>query len=103
MSSLLEGIEVNESGSGSKKSSGGPNPKVIKISIAVVLFLIAGVLIAMQFGIIPAPWGGGTVTNSQGEVIQYTPPSEAELQKNLEKLKREKDEFIKSGGTIGSS
>ncbi|MFI4915783.1 MAG: hypothetical protein ACIAS6_04660 [Phycisphaerales bacterium JB060] len=103
MSSLLEGIEVNESGSGSKKSSGGPDPKVIKLSIAVVLFLIAGVLIAMQFDIIPAPWGGGTVTNSQGEVIQYTPPTEAELKQNMEQLKREEEEFIKRGGTIGGS
>ncbi len=102
MSSLLEGIEVNESG-GSSKSGGGPNPKVIKISIAVVLFLLAGTLIGMQFGIIPAPWGGETVTNSSGEVVEYTPRSDEEVKQIQEQLKQDEAEFIRRGGTVGGS
>lgn len=102
MSSLLEGIEVNESGS-SSKSGGGPNPKVIKITIAVVLFLLAGVVIAMQFDIIPAPWGGSTVTNSSGEVVEFQPRSNEEVKQIQEQLKQEEEEFIRRGGTIGGS
>jgi hypothetical protein len=102
MSSLLEGIDVAESG-GSSKSSGGVNPKVIKITVAVVLFLVAGVLIAMQFGIIPAPWANNSVTNRQGEVVEYTAPSQAEVQQITEKLKQEEAEFVRRGGTIGGS
>lgn len=104
MSSLLEGIEVGESG-GKKKSgsSGGPNPKVIKGAIAGVLFLLAGVVLGIQFGIIPSPFGGETVTNSSGEVINYTPTPEAEVQKEVERLNRERDEFIRRGGVEGGS
>ncbi len=102
MSSLLDGIEVNES-SGSSKSGGGPDPKVIKISIAAVLFLLAGTLIAMQFGIIPAPWGGETVKNSSGEKVEYTPPPKEEIERIEEQLKQEEAEFIRRGGTVGGS
>lgn len=102
MSSLLEGIDVAESG-GSSKSSGGPNPKTIKIAIAAVLFLVAGVLIAMQLDIIPAPWRSTTVTNRQGEVVEYVPPSDAEVKQITEKLQQEEAEFVRRGGTIGGS
>lgn len=102
MSSLLDGIEVKDSG-GSAKSGGGPNPKVIKISIAAVLFLLAGVLIAMQFNIIPAPWGGETVKNSSGEVVEYQAPAQEEVQRIQEQLKQDEAEFIRRGGSIGGS
>ncbi|MEQ8317792.1 MAG: hypothetical protein RIE77_02125 [Phycisphaerales bacterium] len=102
MSSLLDGIEVSDSG-GSSKSGGGPNPKVIKIAIAAVLFLLAGVVIAMQFNIIPAPWGGETVTNSSGDVVEYQPPAKEEVERIQEQLKQEEAEFIRRGGTVGGS
>lgn len=102
MSSLLDGIDVADSSS-SSKSSGGPNPKVIKGAIAGVLFLLAGVVLAMQFDIIPAPWRSNTVTNRQGEEIVYTPPSDAEVKAHTEKLKKEEEDFIRRGGTIGGS
>lgn len=103
MSSLLEGIDVGESGAGKSKSSGGPNPKVIKGAIAGALFLLAGVVLAMQFGIIPSPFGGDTVTNSDGEVITYTPPPEEEVRQIKERMEREQEEFIRRGGVVGGS
>lgn len=102
MSSLLDGIEVNESSS-SSKSGGGPNPKVIKIAIAAVLFVLAGTLIAMQFGIIPAPWAGETVKNSSGDVVEYQQRSDQEIKQIQEQLQQEEAEFIRRGGTIGGS
>jgi hypothetical protein len=102
MSSLLDGIDVAESGS--SKSSGGPNPKVIKGAIAGVLFLLAGVVLAMNFGIIPPIWGSGdAVKNKSGEEVVYTPPSEEEVRKINEKLEQEQAEFIRRGGSIGGS
>lgn len=102
MSSLLDGIDVADSSS-SSSSSGGPNPKVIKGAIAGVLFLLAAVVLGMNFGIIPAPWGGDTVTNGQGEEIVYIPPSEAEVKAHTEKLQKEEEDFIRRGGTVGGS
>ncbi|UYV12739.1 MAG: hypothetical protein NCW75_00270 [Phycisphaera sp.] len=102
MSSLLDGIDVADNSS-SSSSSGGPNPKVIKGAIAGVLFLLAAVVLAMNFGIIPAPWGGDSVTNKQGESVEYVPPSDAEVKEHTERLKQEEEEFIRRGGTIGGS
>lgn len=103
MSSLLDGIDVADNSS-SSKSSGGPNPKVIKGVVAGVLFLVAGVVLAMQFDILPKFWGsGGTVTNKSGEEVVYTPPSEEEVRKINETLAEEEAEFVRRGGTIGGS
>ncbi len=103
MSSLLDGIDVGEADSKSSKSSGGPDPKIIKGAIAGALFLIAGVVLAMQFDIIPKFWGNETVTNRQGEAVQYTPKSEEEIRKITEKLEADEAEFIRRGGVIGGS
>lgn len=103
MSSLLEGIDVGESGNKKSGGSGGPNPKVIKGSIAGVLFLLAAVVLGMQFGIIPSPFGGETVTNSSGEVITYTAPPEEEVREAQERLDREREQFIRRGGVEGGS
>ncbi len=104
MSSLLDGIEVSDSGNSKKKSSGGPDPKVVKGAIAGVLFLIAGVVLAMNFGLIPSPFSSAT-TNRDGEVIQYQPQvqTEAEKQERERRLQREEDEFIRRGGTVGGA
>ncbi|MEQ8845988.1 MAG: hypothetical protein RIB58_14160 [Phycisphaerales bacterium] len=103
MSSLLEGIEVGDSG-GSKSSGGGPNPKVIKGAVAGVLFLLAAVVLAMNFNIIPSPFGGGeSVTNSAGDTVEYKPTPQAEVQQLQEQLQREEQEFIQRGGVIGGS
>jgi len=104
MSSLLEGIEVGESGGKKSKSSGGGvNPKVIKGAIAGVLFLIAGVVLGIYFGVIPSPLGAETPRNSAGEEIVYTPPTQAEVEQEVERLKRAEEEFIKSGGSVGGA
>lgn len=102
MSSLLEGIDVGESDSKSK-SSGGPNPKVIKGVIAGVLFLLAAVVLSIQFNVIPSPFGGPEVTNKSGDVVKYEPKSEEEVRKITERLEAEQAEFIRRGGTIGGS
>lgn len=104
MSSLLDGIDVGESGGSSKKSSGGPNPKVVKGIIAGVLFLIAGAVLAMQFGLIPSPFSGGT-RNSDGEVVEHSPriQTDTERRETLERLEREEQEFIRRGGSMGGA
>lgn len=103
MSSLLEGIDVGESGGSKSKSSGGPNPKVIKGAIAGALFLLAAVVLGMQFNVIPSPFGGGSVKNNDGDVVTYVAPSEEEVRETKARLDREEAEFIKRGGVVGGS
>ena len=104
MSSLLDGIDVGDSGGSKKKSSGGPDPKVIKGVIAGVLFLVAGAVLAMQFGLIPSPFGGST-RDGVGNVIEYQPQvqTEAEKKERMERLQREEEEYIRRGGVVGGA
>jgi hypothetical protein len=100
MSSLLDGIDVAEKASGPQRS--GPNPKVIKVAVACVLFVAAGVFVGMQTGLIPSPFGGGEVRNAQGEIVpppQVTHATPAEV----ERLRQAEEQFIANGGTRGES
>lgn len=100
MSSLLDGIDVKDPNAAPPRRS-GPDPKVIKITVAGVLLLAAGALVGMQLGLIPSPFGGG-VTNSQGQVVTPTPlpaPTTAER----ERLDAAQQQFIERGGVIGDS
>lgn len=100
MSSLLDGIDVKDP-SAEKATRSGPNPKVIKGVIAGVLFLVAGAFIGMQAGFIPSPFGG-QVRNSQGEVVP--PPAVTTVNAaEREKLRKQEEDFIEKGGTIGTS
>ncbi|GIW74019.1 MAG: hypothetical protein KatS3mg103_0541 [Phycisphaerales bacterium] len=103
MSSLLEGIDVGEGGAKKSKSSNGINPKVVKGIIAVVLLIAAGVLLGIQFGVIPSPFGGSTVKNSAGEEVIYQPLPESEVKETMERLERERQEFIRRGGIEGGA
>jgi len=104
MSSLLDGIDVADSSGSSKSGGGGPNPKVIKGAIAGVLFLLAGVILAMQFNLIPSPFGGSP-RNDDGEVVEHRPTvrTEAEQRERQQRLQREEEEFIRRGGTVGGA
>jgi|GEM_PF-6796353 len=103
MSSLLDGIDVADT-SKSSKSSGGLDPKIIKGVIAGVLFLIAAVVLAMQFNIIPPIWGGdGSVTNRSGERVEHVPATDEETRQAIERIERDRDEAIRQGGQEGGS
>lgn len=103
MSSLLDGIDVADK-STSSKSSGGPDPKVIKGVIAGVLFLLAGVVLAMQFNIIPPIWGGDSAPeNSAGEKVVHVPASDEETRKTMERIERDRAEAIRRGAVEGGS
>lgn len=100
MSSLLDGIDVKDPSTQKPKSS-GPNPKVIKGAVAGVLFVVAGVFIGMQTGLIPSPFGG-PVRNSQGQVVTPTAaPQQTEAER--QKLAEDQQKFIEDGGSIGDS
>lgn len=102
MSSLLDGIDVAEKG-GSQKNSGGPNPKVIKGVVAAVLFLIAGVILAIQFNVIPSPFGESTPKNQRGEAVEFTPTPQDELERQRRLIDERVDEYIRQGNPEGGA
>lgn len=104
MSSLLEGIDTGENTSQKKSSGGGgPDPKTMKLVAAVVLFLLAGAILGMNFGVIPSPFGSEVPRDSQGRVIKIEQPSEEEVRKEIERLKIEEQKFIEQGGVVGGA
>lgn len=98
MSSLLDGIDIKDP-STEKPRSSGPKPAVIKGTVAGALFLMAGVFIGMQTGLIPVPFGSG----QSARAVPYTPQDEAAKQATLEILREREAEFIAQGGQISGS
>lgn len=104
MSSLLDGIDVGEKGG--KKSGGGgggPNTKVIKGAAAAVLFLVAGVIFAIQLDIIPNPFSSKSTKNSRGEVVEVTSQSPEEIERQRKIFEQEEQEHIRRGGQVGGA
>lgn len=102
MSSLLDGIDVAEKG-GKQKNSGGPNPKVIKGVVAVVLFLVAGVILAIQFNVIPSPFGESAPKNQRGEAIEFTPTPQEEKERQRRIFEEQEQEYIRQGNPMGGA
>lgn len=99
MASLLDGIEFD----GDKKKAAtrsGTNPRMLKVSAAAAMLLLAGVFFAMQAGMLPWPFAGGqNSTVAQREA----PLSEEEVREINERLQQDSEDFIEDGGQIGLS
>ncbi|MEO1007351.1 MAG: hypothetical protein AAFX79_02170 [Planctomycetota bacterium] len=102
MSSLLDGIDVAGSG-GSSGGGGGVDPKVIKIGIAAAIFVVAGVVIAMQLNIIPSPFGSSGPKDSSGNTVRYVPPTEEEKREELQRIEEQQQSYIEQGYEVGGS
>lgn len=98
MASLLDGIDFD-----SKKAAGPGrrvDPRVLKLSAAATMLLLAGVFYAMQAGIIPWPFGAG-----QGPQVAQRGdlPTQEEVREIQQQLLQQEQDFIDSGGQIGRS
>ncbi len=98
MSSLLDGIDIKDPNENKAKSK-GPNATAIKGAVAAGLLLVAGTFFAMQAGLIPWPFASG----QQAKFVPQAPQDPEVIRAQTERLEKEQADFVRKGGTIGTS
>lgn len=98
MASLLDGIDFD-----SNRKTPRPkvlDPRVLKVSAAASMLLLAGGFFAMQAGVLPWPFASGqNATVAQREA----PLTQEEVNEINQRLQQDIEEFIKDGGQVGLS